>query len=285
MICLYLRHMLLVFRDKTNLLLSFASAFVILGLYALFIRDFMLDAVRACGIADSYSRSFVDSLMLSGLIIVVGATANLGTVGIYIRDKETGKNRDFLTAPVRRGAVFGSYLAAGVTMSLLVMGLVFVLSVAILNQVYDVHYERNKLLLAVGVLILSAILSNLVLFAIALFLKTGASFSSFGNLYGVAIGFLTGVYIPIGYYPEGIQTAAAFFPMGQTTALLRQLLTEPALSQAPQAADSVEEMFGVRVCVPIFGESAGGQLLLLLVLTALLVFYFLLALAHRYKGR
>lgn len=272
---LLLRHILLVFKDRINFLLSFVSAFVILALYFLFIRDFMLEAVETYGIASSYNRQFIDSLMLSGLVIVVGATASLGTVAVYIRDKETGTSRDFLVSPLWRGKIFTSYLAAGTVFSILMMGLVFFVSVFFLKTIYGVQYQGEDVVLCGGILMLSAVLSNFLLFAIALFLKTGASFSSFGNLYGVVIGFLTGVYIPIGYYPQAIQNLIAFFPMAQTTSLLRQILTEPALGKMKeefpnQAVVTIEKTFGVRL--KIFTGSE--QLLFLLTSTILFLIYF-----------
>lgn len=272
---LLFRHMLLVFKDRINFLLSFASAFVILALYFLFIRDFMLEAVENYGIASSYNRQFIDSLMLSGLVIVVGATASLGTVAVYIRDKETGISRDFLVSPLWRGKIFASYLAAGTVFSLLMMGLVFFVSLFFLKNLYGTEYQGRELALCGGVLLLSAVLSNFLLFAIALFLKTGASFSSFGNLYGVVIGFLTGVYIPIGYYPQAIQNLTAFFPMAQTTSLMRQILTEPALEKMKgefpaQAVDVIEEVFGVRL--EIF--SGSEQVLFLIACGGLFLIWF-----------
>lgn len=250
---LCLRHLLLNVRDRATLFLSFASAFVILSLYFLFIPDFMLTAASDMGMPSRWNESFIDSLMLSGLTIVVGATGGLGILSIYIRDRETGILRDFLVAPVSRTGILISYLTAGIFFSFIIMMIVFGISLCLLYVNYEIDYSYVVLLQGTGLLFISAVLSNFVLFTTAVFLKTSSSFSSFGNLYGVVIGFFTGVYIPIGYYPEIIRKISGFFPMAQTASLMRQLMTAPALSQleaeVPKAAEVLKETFGVHIFV------------------------------------
>ena len=46
---------------------------------------------------------------------------------------------------------------------------------------------------------------------VALMIRSFTSFSTFETLYGVVIGFFTGVYIPIGYYPTIIRNIFFYF--------------------------------------------------------------------------
>lgn len=277
---LCLRHLLLNVRDRATLLLSFASAFVILSLYFLFIRDFMMSASIERGMPAQWNELFTDSLMLSGLTVVVGSTGGLGILSIYIRDRESGILRDFLVAPVSRTAILVSYPAAGIFFSFILMLLVSGISLGYLYISYGTSYSFSTVIQGTGILFLSAVLSNFVLFTAAVFLKTSSSFSSFGNLYGVVIGFLTGVYIPIGYYPEIIQKIAGFFPMAQTTSLMRQLMTAPALTQmeaaVPQAAEVLKETFGVHIFVFSRMGNSSLQYFFLIYSTLVFLLYFML---------
>lgn len=273
------RNLMVVLRDKANLLISAASAAVILGLYALFIRKFMLEAIVEYGIHSVYNGQFVDSLMLSALIIVIGATAGLGTVALYIRDKESGTVRDFLVTPVGKWRIFLGYLFTASLFSMTLMVMVMAVSVGILKGKYGVIYSLEVLGTCLAVFVVSAVLSNLLLFSAACFLKTSTSFSAFGNLYGVVIGFLTGVYIPYGYYPENIQKGVSFFPMAQTTCMMRELMTEPVMRQLEaqypaEALEKIRQIFGVEIYVWTGGDTMEARFDLLILMIGVILLYF-----------
>ena len=90
------------------------------------------------------------------------------------------------------------------------------------------------------------------------------------------IGFLTGIYLPIGSLPETVQWVVKLFPPSHAAALFRQvMMAEPmaeAFATAPaQTADAFREMVGVQL---VFGSTempAWGSLLVLLA-TALLFY-------------
>ena len=83
-------------------------------------------------------------------------------------------------------------------------------------------------------------------------IRSFTSFSTFEMLYGVVIGFFTGVYIPIGYYPEIIRNIFFYFPLCQTTSLLRNIqtntITNIILENYPKDQHSVlYDTFGVHL--------------------------------------
>ena len=64
------------------------------------------------------------------------------------------------------------------------------------------------------------------------------------------VGFLTGIYIPIGQLPEGVQTVIKVFPPSHSALLLRQVIMEDAIKTgfagAPASVVSdFKEMLGV----------------------------------------
>ena len=54
------------------------------------------------------------------------------------------------------------------------------------------------------------------------FMKDTASFSTFGNLYGMMCGFLAGCYLPFSMYPETLRKVLFYFPPMQLTSIIRQ---------------------------------------------------------------
>ena len=69
---------------------------------------------------------------------------------------------------------------------------------------YD-YFSFSEIINSCQMIIISNIISSNIIFIIAMFINHITSFSTFETLYGVIIGFVTGVYIPVGYYPTIIR--------------------------------------------------------------------------------
>ena len=54
------------------------------------------------------------------------------------------------------------------------------------------------------------------------------AYSAVATVIGTLIGFLAGVYIPIGNLPSALQTFIKVFPPSQAAMLIRQVMMEPA---------------------------------------------------------
>ena len=226
MIHLVHRHLKLFLKDMSNVFLCLLSAIVILGLYALFIRDFMIDAITIMNIELSNVHEFVDSLMSCGLIIVVGCTGALPISCRYVNDKTSGIIDDFYVSPVSRTSIFFSYHVAAFICSLFLS----VFTLCIVNGFFIYQYSMiisiNRWLFTFLIIFLSAIVSSNLMMLGTLFFKSSHAYSSFANLVGVILGFLAGVYIPIGYYPQTIRNILYYFPLAQTTGMLKLRLVE-----------------------------------------------------------
>ena len=76
-------------------------------------------------------------------------------------------------------------------------------------------------------LIVISSLSNtsLVLFLVS-FISSSFAFGTASTLIGTLIGFLAGIYMPIGQLPSAVQTLIKFIPTSHAAALFRQVLME-----------------------------------------------------------
>ena len=112
MVTLVIRHLKLYLKKPTNIILSFLSSGVILSLYFLFIREFTIKAVSDYGFNSQYNELFVDRLMTSGLLIVIGATSVLSIMFIFVKDRYSGLIKDFLVTPISDWKILYSYFFA-----------------------------------------------------------------------------------------------------------------------------------------------------------------------------
>ena len=93
------------------------------------------------------------------------------------------------------------------------------------------------------------------------------------------IGFLAGIYVPIGVLPQGVQYVIEFFPTSHGAVLLRQLFMEVPLSKvfenAPaEVLSEYNKIFGVEFYVG--GEPLSDQMMILY-LSAVTVLFILLS--------
>lgn len=275
------RHFKIYLHNPMNILISMLSVVVILSLYFLFIRDFTIKAVIDYGFHSPNNSLFVDQLMIFGLLIVISTTAILPICNIFVKDCENGIIRDFLIAPISKIKVIYSYILVASFISICITFLTYLLMNIYLFYCYTIGISWIIIVNSFLVIVFSTLLAANIIFLISFFIKTCVSFSNFGNLLGVTIGFFTGVYIPIGYYPEIIRTLFFYFPLCQTTSLLRNINAEKTLQSIlllyPEDTHFIlKETFGLTLTMNGNSFSIEWQLQFLLVqllLTTLIIFF------------
>ena len=186
-------NLLLFFKDKTTLFLSFLAEFIIVGLYLLFIRDNLISGFSQ--IKDV--ELLMDVWMISGVLGITSVTTPMGAYGIMVDDRAKKISRDFATSPIRKFSLLGGYMFSAVIIGLVLSFLLLVLSEIYIYFSYGVKLGAEKMLLGYGVLVLTTVSnSSLVLFLIS-FLKSSNALAACCTILGALIGFLTGIYLPM----------------------------------------------------------------------------------------
>ena len=202
------RNLLIFFRDKGSVFFSLLGVFVIIGLYVLFLGDMMVKSMDDLpGV-----RFLMDSWIMAGLLAVTPITTSLGAMSAIIEDKRYGMYKDFATSPMRRSTIAGGYIISGFLISLILTFLTFLLA-----EAYIVMYGGELLTIdaALKVIVLipfTAAASSIMMFYLVSWFKSVNAYSAASTIIGTLIGFLTGIYIPIGTLPASVQTVVKFFP-------------------------------------------------------------------------
>lgn len=279
------RNLRLFFRDRMSVFFSLLSVIIIIGLYILFLGDIITSGLADLG---DHVRFMIDSWIMSGLLAVISMTGSLGALGIMVEDNAKKTGRDFLASPIKR-----STLAAGYAFSAVIVGFILCLLTLGLAELYIFIYGGELLsfsafLKVLGLLVLSVISSSSMVFFIATLLKSVNAFGTASTIIGTLIGFLTGIYIPIGNLPAGVQAIIKVFPVSHAGALLRQvMMAEPmslVFANAPQeVADNFQLEMGVIFQWGNHTATAGESILILIATTIL--FYGLAVLSLSRKRR
>ncbi len=269
-------------RDRTSVFFSFLSVLIIIALYALFLGKVQTDGIRAVAGDLKGVRQLVDSWIMAGLLSVNAVTVSLGVLGTMVFDKEHKRFSDFIVAPISRAAIVGSYLVSACVISLL-----FSLIALVAAELYIVSGGGQLLsplsaLRVVGMLALAVVSSSSIMFFIASFLSSGSAFGVLSTLLGTLIGFITGVYIPLGILPGGVQKFVALVPFSHSAAMLRQAFCEapmaPVFGGAPPGVIAgYQRMYGIRL---FWGSTEISMAAMLTFLVSATVVFLLLSAAR-----
>jgi multidrug/hemolysin transport system permease protein len=212
------------------------------------------------------------------MIAVTSVTSCLGALSVCVADKR-GAAKDFLTSPVSRGKITMGYItgsgAVGLIMTVIALALCEVYIVA--NGGAAPSPAGFTLLLLT--VVLSVLCGNAIVFFVSIFIKTESAFAALSTIIGTLIGFLMGIYIPVGSLPDGVQWAIKCFPMSHAASMFKQILADGELAALfanapPEALSGFREAFGVTFA---YGGFTGGFWFSALVLAATTVLFYLLS--------
>ncbi len=218
-----IRNLKLFFRDKSAVFFSLLAIFIIIALYTVFLGDVWLtEDMKGIQSPDVLMNSW----LVSGLLAVASVTTTMGAFGVMIDDKVKKIYKDFNASPIKRSAIAGGYIG-----SAFFIGVIMSLITVIVAQIYMVCNGGDLLSISSGskvfLLVLFTTMANtsLVCFIVSFF-NTHSAFTTATTIIGTLIGFLTGIYLPIGALPEVVQTFIKVFPVSHAASLFRRVLME-----------------------------------------------------------
>lgn len=239
-------------RDRAAVFFSLLSVFIIIGLYAIFLGSTTTRSLENMAGKVDGVRWVVDSWIMAGIMVVNSITVTLGVFGTMIEDESRKRMSGFLVAPVSRGKLVAGYLVAAI-----VVGVLLSLVALVLAEIYIIANGGHLLTLpalikVLGLLVYNVLASSCLVFFLISWIRTASGFSTLSTILGTIIGFITGIYLPIGVLPEALQTAIKFIPATHAAALMRQIIMEAPLAQvfslAPPAARlEFSTIFGVQL--------------------------------------
>ncbi|MBN1778100.1 MAG: ABC transporter permease [Clostridiales bacterium] len=278
MTALIKRNLLVFFRDKAAIFFSLLASLIIIGLYALFLGNNMASYLRDFPSA----RQLVDRWLVAGLVSITSITTAMGAFGVMVIDKTKHIIQDFYTSPVSRWKLVGGYI-----FSAFIIGYLLSVVTLLVAQVYMLTQGGTMMSFATYgktllVLLLAGITNTTMMFFITAFFSTENAFSTAATVLGTLIGFVTGIYIPIGVLPESVQWIIKVFPTSHAVILLRQIMTGALFTSYAEVmpAESlaeVKEMMGIEFH---FGQTVLPVYISLLILAGAGVLFFLLSFIH-----
>ncbi|HEY5466352.1 MAG TPA: ABC transporter permease [Clostridia bacterium] len=256
-------------RDRTSVFFSFLSVLVIIGMYALFLGDTTGRSIEnAVGGKVEGVRWLVDAWIMAGILVVNAQTVTLGALGVLVEDESRKRLGAFLVAPIRRSRLVQGYLLAA-----MIVGLLLGTVTLVLTQVYIVAKGGQflpplALLRAFALQVLNVFSSGCIVFFFVSFVRTPGAFGTLSTIMGTMVGFLAGIYLPVGVMPTAVQAVMKFIPLTHAAALMRQVFMEAPMDQvfagAPAGVrEEISEIFGVTV--KMYGSTVSEAVMMAIV--------------------
>lgn len=284
-ISLAIRNTRLFLRDKSQVFFSFLSMFIIIALYALFLGDVQVQQIKqSIGDLDGV-RWLVDAWIIAGIIAVNTVNTTMFSLTTMVNDVDSKVVKDLYTAPIRKGQIVLGYIVSswitGILMSVisLIIGEIYVMASG--GELLSV-IANLKL---VGVTALSVVSISSILFLLFTFINSPRTVGTIGSIIGALVGFIAGIYIPIGTLPEGVQTFMKAIPVSYSASMYRQVFMEKPLdtvfANAPiEAKTEYMKTFGVDI---YFGDKVvNWPMMISILLGFAFVFYVISIVKLRY---
>ena len=232
------RHLKVYLRDRSAVFFSLLSAFIIIGLMAFFLGDMNVDAILEIAgpfVAAEELETLANHLVLAwtfaGILSINAVSVSISVYSGMIRDRVTGKLNSIYTAPVSRLKIALSYImaawAAAVLVCVLSLGVMELFGVARGMEPYSLMEHVQIVVMIIG----NSFVYAAMMYALAMIAKTEGAWGGFGTVIGTLVGFLGGIYLPIGTLSDGIATMMKCTPIIYGTAAFREVMTKGVLEQ------------------------------------------------------
>ncbi len=275
------RHIKVFFRNRGAVFFSLLSPLILFVLYYFFLGSMNLESLKEKlpGIDEATLRLFLNSWVYAGIVMTAAVTTGLAALEVFVNDRESGRFIDFAVSPLPRWKVVVSYLLSTMAIATIITTLVYIASQIHLMVLGAAFPSVQTIAQTVGSYLLItfsfAALSSLVV----TFMKSTAAFTSLSIIIGTGIGFVAGIYVPLGTLSASIANVLNALPFAQAAALLRAPFTHEVLvqighSQPVQLVHQLKDTYGLSVAV---GDTTITAPLMILYLTALGVVALILA--------
>ncbi len=284
MIAFMNRNLKLYLRDRSAVMFSLLAVFIVIGLYVLFLGETWTSNMKDI----PHAKEMMNHWIMAGVLSIISVTTTMGMLGTMVKDRAMQTNKDFFVAPVKRSAITGGYMLGA-----LVVGIVMTIFAFILAEIFIVVSGGDLLtplamLKILGLIFMISLMNTaLVLLIVSLFSSLNA-FSTASSIVGTLIGFITGIYLPVGMYPNAVQWVIKLFPVSHGAVLFRKVMMdasmEKAFAQAPKdMVLEIKEQLGV---VYFFGDRQVGTMeSLLFIIGSAVVFWILASFIMKRKAK
>ncbi len=267
------RNLRIYFRDKSSVFFSLLAVLIVLGLYVLFLGDQLVGSVKD-KVPDA--QRLMDSWIMAGILAVTPVSTTLGSFGAIVSDKTKKIYKDFRCAPIKSRSIAAGYILSSFTIGVIMS----VFALAVIEIYFAVKgyalLSATALLQMLGTILISVLVSSAMMYLVVSLFTSQNAFATASTIIGTLIGFVTGIYLPIGSTDKSIQCVIEFFPISHAASLFRKILmADPIHESFKNVPDSYKSEFKLEMGVEFnaFDHTFTTLESILYILAAAMIFY------------
>lgn len=246
-------------RDRGAVFFSLLSMLIVVILMLFFLGDNSIVSItealgalpgRDAAADQDNATALVLAWTCAGIIGINAVTVTLSCLNFMIKDRESGKLAAIYTAPVSRLTIAVGYILAAWLASVLVCTLTLVLTEFYCVLKGMAPYTVSQHLQLLGMICVNSFTYAALMYFVASLVKSTGAWGGLGTIIGTLVGFLGGIYLPIGSLSDSIATVMKCTPVIYGTTMFRtvmtQQITETTFSGAPaELTDAFRETIGI----------------------------------------
>lgn len=257
------RNIRIYLRDRGAIFFSLLSTMIVICLMLFFLGDMNVENItylleqfpgRETGNDIKNAELLILSWTSAGILSINAVTVTLAAFSGMIKDRVSGKMNAIYTAPVSRVTIAAGYIAAAWVSSVIVCVITLVITEAIgLAKGMEIYSPGTHLQL-LGLIMINSFVFAALMYPLTMIAKTEGAWSGLGTVVGTLVGFLGGIYIPIGSLADGIVSVMKCTPIIYSTAMFRKVMNEEILGETftgvPQEVVTVyRQVMGIDLVV------------------------------------
>lgn len=242
------------YRNKGAMIFSLLSVFIVSALYMFFLAQMQIDYVKETVGDIAGIENMINTWIIGGLLCIPAVSVPLIILCFKVDDTVDGTFKDLLVAPTKRSSIMLGYVVAAI-----IIGFAMTMISFVLGEFFILAKGGSLLSFVSTIKVISILFLMIVSFAgfeffIVLFMKSNAAISVANSILNILLGFLLGLYVPIGMLGDGVANVIKSFPLLQGSSLIRQIIMKESLNvvfkNAPiSVIREVREMYGIDIAI------------------------------------
>lgn len=278
------RNLLIYFKDVQAVIFSLLTSIIVFALYLLFLKSNFIDSINNAmnGLENIIDQSdvetFVNGLLLTGIMGSAMITVPYNCLSTIVKDKENKIDYDISATPMKRWAIVFSYFVASVISAFVMTAAILTAGLVIMTFMGQIYLNFASVLILYGIIALGAVSSTAFFMVVVLFFKSSSASGAFFGMLTAASGFVIGAYIPVSQFSTSVQTVCNAFPASHITILFRKIILSDVLNKMTTDINgldngmftgAIKEIFAFEATM--FGKNIGTNMSALYVLLFALV--------------
>ena len=246
------RQMRKYFRNKEVVMFSLLSAFIVSALYMFFLANMQIDYIKETVGNIEGIETMINAWIVGGLVCIPAVSVPLIMLCFKVDDVVDGTQKDIMVTPAKRTNIMLGYVISAFIVSFVMTILCLLFGELFIIAKGGTILSFIEFIKIIGIISLIIFSFTGFEFFLTLFMRTSSAITVANSLLNVLLGFLLGLYVPIGMLGKNIASVIKGFPLIQASSLIRQIIMNDSIGivtfGAPQmAVDELRQMYGVDI--------------------------------------